>query len=750
MAFSLLGAPFFERLLAASRTPGTIASLVFLSDCFGYIVSVGILLFQDISTAVAPAGSNTTGNASSAASVAAVTDGAGDGGDGEELALFLRVLWGCGGAAMLLVAVGGIYFRGQLPARPHAGALLAAGVAGEAVADAGKGAREAAAATPTLGAAASAAAPSACEPSGRRSTHAAHTGLNGEATYDLVVVGAGLVGSAAARHAVCGWRASRGRIALVGPTEAPRDQWGEREAYGAHHDEGRITRCTDPDPTWAVLAQRSIARYGEIASQAGTRPFFTECGHLACAPHGSPVLEARARNAAAMGVPFEALDEGQLRERFPYLSLPPGAAAVFEPNRSGHISARRLVAAQIGAAQRMASERALRASAGGHTTASEAPAFVFDRYEQSVRAIEALEVDALGAVSRREDEPAVEPAGDSTAAAAASGPAAYRVCMHDGRELRARRVIVACGAFTNGPNTLLPAPGPTEDHLQLDLQITSTCAHEATGLIAPPQRPHHPRARAHTTHTARTAHTPTPPTRPHRPRAHTTHTARTTHTAHTAPALRLADRRCRPSAPGPSRQTVHFSLGDADAARLAGMPSIICKFPSFWAYLLPPIAYPDGRTVLKLGGARTPDEAALYGRPLPTPHDLIQWYRSGGDPVATDMMAQMLHELVPNTVPLAVSSDACANCRTPTGLPFIGAVRAGLHVATGGNGQAAKSSDEIGRMATEDALGACYMDMVMDTGGAGGAKGTVQHPPPPPPDPLLSADRFRPRCRSSS
>ena len=44
VAFSLLGAPFNERLLAATRTQGTIAFLVFISDCSGYVVSIGLLL----------------------------------------------------------------------------------------------------------------------------------------------------------------------------------------------------------------------------------------------------------------------------------------------------------------------------------------------------------------------------------------------------------------------------------------------------------------------------------------------------------------------------------------------------------------------------------------------------------------------------------------------------------------------------------------------------------------------------------
>ena len=67
--------------------------------------------------------------------------------------------------------------------------------------------------------------------------------------------------------------------------------------------------------------------------------------------------------------------------------------------------------------------------------------------------------------------------------------------------MRATKVIVACGAFTNGPSSLLPMARAGG----LDLTLSTT-------------------------------------------------------------------------------QTVQFALSEADAARLAGMPSVIAKFDHFWAY----------------------------------------------------------------------------------------------------------------------------------------------------------------------
>ena len=47
------------------------------------------------------------------------------------------------------------------------------------------------------------------------------------------------------------------------------------------------------------------------------------------------------------------------------------------------------------------------------------------------------------------------------------------------------------------------------------------------------------------------------------------------------------------------------------------------------------------------------------------------------------------------------------DAHTPTRLPYIGGVegRPGLTVCAGGNGYAAKSSDELGRIAAASALG---------------------------------------------
>src|SRR5215211_2522759 len=80
----------------------------------------------------------------------------------------------------------------------------------------------------------------------------------------VAVIGKGLMGSAAARHLALQTEG----VVLIGPDE-PTVRADHRDVFGSHYDEGRIYRILDSDPIWARLAERSIARYAEIAAQSG-------------------------------------------------------------------------------------------------------------------------------------------------------------------------------------------------------------------------------------------------------------------------------------------------------------------------------------------------------------------------------------------------------------------------------------------------------------------------------------------------
>jgi len=138
------------------------------------------------------------------------------------------------------------------------------------------------------------------------------------------------------------------------------------------------------------------------------------------------------------------------------------------------------------------------------------------------------------------------------------------------------------------------------------------------------------------------------------------------------------------------------------------MPSLIYKIGKDtydWCYILPPILYPDGHFWFKLGGGRK--------IPLHSHSDVVRWYKRQGcsQPIMEQYeankrgMLRMVDSLFPGLREQAieVKGDTCATAHTRNSLPYIGRVPdpapPGLFVATGGNGYAAKSADEIGRLA---------------------------------------------------
>lgn len=147
----------------------------------------------------------------------------------------------------------------------------------------------------------------------------------------IAVLGAGLIGSAAARHlALAG-----AQVTLIGPPE-PLD-WGRHDGvFGSHYDEGRITRGLDAMPFWATVSRASMARYDEIAELSGI-PFFSRVGGLMA---GLDVSDAA---TGGVGVAFDRI--APIEARGHGYHLPKTVSVLHEP-AAGHISPRRLVAAQ--------------------------------------------------------------------------------------------------------------------------------------------------------------------------------------------------------------------------------------------------------------------------------------------------------------------------------------------------------------------------------------------------------------------
>jgi sarcosine oxidase len=161
--------------------------------------------------------------------------------------------------------------------------------------------------------------------------------------FKYIVVGRGMMGAAAARHLA----ETVDDVALIGPGE-PADIKSHQGVFASHYDEARITRTIDGDADWALLANRSIARYADIAARSGVE-FYAPVGCLMVGPQrgGDNSFVDDVRKAAArLGVSTELLDGQSLENRFPYFTFEPGCEGVFERNNAGYVNPRALVKAQ--------------------------------------------------------------------------------------------------------------------------------------------------------------------------------------------------------------------------------------------------------------------------------------------------------------------------------------------------------------------------------------------------------------------
>ena len=153
--------------------------------------------------------------------------------------------------------------------------------------------------------------------------------------FDVVVIGRGMVGAAAARHLAEAGHA----VVVVGPDE-PEDRRTSEGPFCSHPDEGRITRIAGRTSVWSELAARSIGRYQDIAARSGVE-FHQPRGLVASLPTVPQWLE----NSEHAGGSARPVDPDwvvgttgiAVSDRHPVL---------YEGPPAGLVNPRRLVAAQ--------------------------------------------------------------------------------------------------------------------------------------------------------------------------------------------------------------------------------------------------------------------------------------------------------------------------------------------------------------------------------------------------------------------
>ncbi|MGW6449194.1 N-methyl-L-tryptophan oxidase [Lentzea sp. NPDC055074] len=139
-------------------------------------------------------------------------------------------------------------------------------------------------------------------------------------TYDVVVIGLGGMGSAAAYRL-----AQRGRRVLG------LERFTPAHALGSSHGGSRITRqAYFEDPAYVPLLLRAHEMWDQIERDSGER-IFHRVGGLIVGDQDSGAITGSRASVEQFGLTHELLDASQLRERFPALRPADDEIGLYEP-----------------------------------------------------------------------------------------------------------------------------------------------------------------------------------------------------------------------------------------------------------------------------------------------------------------------------------------------------------------------------------------------------------------------------------
>ena len=160
--------------------------------------------------------------------------------------------------------------------------------------------------------------------------------------YDSIVIGAGLMGSAAAKYL----SHSREKVALIGPDESTALRDGI--VFSSHYDQARIQRIIGKDEVWTLLNQQSLKAYRTLQKESGIR-FHYPVGCLYVNPYGADTyLKNAPVQAKNFNLDFNSFSTGEsLHASFTDFTFPSAAKGIFENSPAGYINPRLLIQAQL-------------------------------------------------------------------------------------------------------------------------------------------------------------------------------------------------------------------------------------------------------------------------------------------------------------------------------------------------------------------------------------------------------------------
>jgi sarcosine oxidase len=141
-------------------------------------------------------------------------------------------------------------------------------------------------------------------------------------TYDVIVVGGGIMGACAAYRA-----AKRGsRVLLL-------EQFAIGHALGSSHGPHRIIRLAYDTADYVVLAKSAYAMWHEL-EQDSAQSLLVNVGGIDFGVPDALELREIGESYAAQGIAFESLDAAEIHKRYPQIRPPEGTIGFFQPDYS--------------------------------------------------------------------------------------------------------------------------------------------------------------------------------------------------------------------------------------------------------------------------------------------------------------------------------------------------------------------------------------------------------------------------------
>lgn len=163
-------------------------------------------------------------------------------------------------------------------------------------------------------------------------------------TYDVIVIGAGSMGSAAM------YQLARRGFRVLGL-----DQFAVPHENGSHSGQSRIIRkAYFEHPDYVPLLERSYQAWAELESETGLK-FYTETGLLYAGPSESVLIKGVRESAGRYQVPVHQLSPAEAHVRYPAFRIPSGYDVLLEP-AAGFLKPEQAIAALVSRATDLGAE----------------------------------------------------------------------------------------------------------------------------------------------------------------------------------------------------------------------------------------------------------------------------------------------------------------------------------------------------------------------------------------------------------